>query len=1116
VPARSVEALQQYLGRLCDRAMPPEDAVLLNRFVEANDRDAFEMLVARHGPMVLGAARRLVDEPHDAEDVFQAVFLSLARLAKSIRHGRTLPAWLHRATGRIAAKVRAKRPDRSRAVPEGVEQRDPGAGLHWQEIRQALDEELGRLPEQLRTPLLLCYLSGLSRDEAATQLGWSLGTLKRRLEEGRKMLRSRLERRGIASAGLALAVLTPQALQATVREPLLDASLAMIFATKTVAPSTISELVLGAATMKSPAMKSIFAILAVVGAGVGLYAGAGQADPPKKAEEPRAAVHVAEPDQVARMDDPLPAGAALRFGNSRYRHGIAIKTLAISRDGKTAFATNDNGPPRAFDLATGRVLFSPNWGSVEAGVYSPDGRTLVLKSGFDLHVFDAATGKDLRTIKGAHKNLRATGTPVFTPDGKAIATVSDGKDVHLIDFESGNLIRDFVHEKLRDGSPSDFSQVNAIGFSPDGRLMATGGYANEKGNYFARLFEVETGKELHRFEHGPKGYGIGSLTFSPDGKTLATLGTQGGVFLRLFDVGSGKERRAFPKDGELRPCPGSVAFSPDGKTVAAALTSIHLYDTATGEERLRIDRRASVLQFTDDGKTLTGGVSGAIYRWDTTTGKMLTPEAADSGVGQILVSADGSRVITRGQDSDGYIWDGVTGRLLRRIPVAYYRGLAISPDGRFLAWPVSDDRVTFTEPPTAGSRYSGTRIRLYDLATDRVVDRFPTFKGSAQDLAFTSDGKKLVTVDQHGGMVRTWDYEAGKEVQSFSIVKADMKEKSFVVSKTQLSQDGKTAAVTYVEQSGVDRLGMRGPPQHLRLWDVATGKQLPEPAVGSPVDRAFSPDGRYVVTAGGNFVYEVATGRQVSSLSHDSYIRAAAFSRDGRYLATAVHEGLIQIWEVATWTKRYEFKGHDNRSVTLTFGPGGRLFAGNQDTTVLVWPMRTPPADKSVSLESAWTSLATWGSAESFKAEGRFRTVPAETVKVFAERIKPVQALDPKRIERLLADLGSDVFAVREAASTALVALDGQAVPHLEATLRTTASAEVRERVERILEQKRTVAISSDQLRQIRAVMVLELIGDGESKNLLKRWADGPAGALLTIEASAAVERLEAGSTGKR
>src|SRR5712691_8211180 len=114
---RSIEVLQRYLRRLCDEAVPSEDAVLLKRFVAANDREAFELLIARHGPMVLGTAHRLVDHSHDAEDVFQAVFLSLARLAKTIRQGRTLPAWLHKTTCRIAAKVRKNRVPRSQAQP---------------------------------------------------------------------------------------------------------------------------------------------------------------------------------------------------------------------------------------------------------------------------------------------------------------------------------------------------------------------------------------------------------------------------------------------------------------------------------------------------------------------------------------------------------------------------------------------------------------------------------------------------------------------------------------------------------------------------------------------------------------------------------------------------------------------------------------------------------------------------------------------------------------------------------------------------------------------------------------------------------------------------------------
>jgi len=137
-------------------------------------------------------------------------------------------------------------------------------------------------------------------------------------------------------------------------------------------------------------------------------------------------------------------------------------------------------------------------------------------------------------------------------------------------------------------------------------------------------------------------------------------------------------------------------------------------------------------------------------------------------------------------------------------------------------------------------------------------------------------------------------------------------------------------------------------------------------------------------------------------------------------------------------------------------------------------------------------------------------SAPADTAKYFAERVKPVEALDPKRVQRLLADLDRDEFAVREAASNALEGLDQQAIPYLEATLENTKSAEVFGRVKKILERRWGAAIPPEQLRQVRAVMVLERIGDGESKNLLKQWADGPAGALLTMEAAAALKRLEA------
>ncbi len=147
---RSIEALQRYLRRLCDEAVPSEDAVLLNRFVTAHDREALELLIARHGPMVLGTARRLVDNTHDAEDVFQAVFLSLVRLAKTIRQGALFrPGFTGQPVGS---------PRRSAGIGfpfQGNRCRSPAKSairklrLVWQEVRQALDEELQRLPERI-------------------------------------------------------------------------------------------------------------------------------------------------------------------------------------------------------------------------------------------------------------------------------------------------------------------------------------------------------------------------------------------------------------------------------------------------------------------------------------------------------------------------------------------------------------------------------------------------------------------------------------------------------------------------------------------------------------------------------------------------------------------------------------------------------------------------------------------------------------------------------------------------------------------------------------------------------------------------------------------------------
>ena len=170
------------------------DEEFLRRFVIDRDERAFAHLVSRHGGMVLGVCRRMLGNPQDAEDAFQAVFLVLARKATSLRRAGSLPAWLHKTAFRIGLRARAVRAKRREQTSEEL---DMFAGETLRDIgsdyeRSIVDEELNALPERFRLPIFLCCVEGKSLDVAARQLGWTVGSVKGRLERGRAELRRRL------------------------------------------------------------------------------------------------------------------------------------------------------------------------------------------------------------------------------------------------------------------------------------------------------------------------------------------------------------------------------------------------------------------------------------------------------------------------------------------------------------------------------------------------------------------------------------------------------------------------------------------------------------------------------------------------------------------------------------------------------------------------------------------------------------------------------------------------------------------------------------------------------------------------------------------------------------
>ena len=208
----------------------PADDVLLERFTARREQAAFAALVRRHGPLVLGVCRRVLQHEHDAEDAFQAVFCALARKAGAIRRGTAVGGWLYAVASRIAWKAKAfqvRRRRRERDLPDVPAPDNPSEPVP-RDLWPMLDEEVNRLPERYRQPFVLCQLQGKTYEQAAAELRCAPGTVSSRLARARQRLRARLSRRGVAlSAGMLTAALRAYPATAAVRAELAAAAVRM-------------------------------------------------------------------------------------------------------------------------------------------------------------------------------------------------------------------------------------------------------------------------------------------------------------------------------------------------------------------------------------------------------------------------------------------------------------------------------------------------------------------------------------------------------------------------------------------------------------------------------------------------------------------------------------------------------------------------------------------------------------------------------------------------------------------------------------------------------------------------------------------------------------------------
>lgn len=258
------------------------DLELLEQIISSKSESAFAQLMQRHGAMVLGVCRRILRHTQDAEDACQATFLVLAQRAAAIEKRASLSSWLYGVAARISLrlkKMRVANPTGGHGEPWPSSTSNKNSALA--DTLQVLDQEMARLPEQYRAPLVLCYLQGRTQDEAAKQLGWPLTTLRGRLDRGRQALRKRLQQRGFDLSVLLLGIGVTSSVSALSRTLIHTTTIAMQAgsvreaARQGLLAATVS--LSAEQVMKSMAMyqwsKGAFALLAMLSlVGVGTWA----------------------------------------------------------------------------------------------------------------------------------------------------------------------------------------------------------------------------------------------------------------------------------------------------------------------------------------------------------------------------------------------------------------------------------------------------------------------------------------------------------------------------------------------------------------------------------------------------------------------------------------------------------------------------------------------------------------------------------------------------------------------------------------------------------------------------------------------------------------------------